>query len=100
MKQLLMGIAILLSAVPLQATDVTDTLTLREVVVNASFSSPRNSPLRLTTIDSETLQSRAASRTYPELLKAIPGVYATAETVLGSSRDYVYRASDRAVREH
>ena len=80
MKQLLMGIAILLSAVPLQATDVTDTLTLREVVVNASFSSPRNSPLRLTTIDSETLQSRAASRTYPELLKAIPGVYATAET--------------------
>ena len=80
MKQLLMGIAILLSAVPLQATDVTDTLTLREVVVNASFSSPRNSPLRLTTIDNETLQSRAASRTYPELLKAIPGVYATAET--------------------
>ena len=80
MKQLLMGIAILLSAVSLQATDVTDTLTLREVVVNTSFSSPKNSPLRLTTIDSETLQSRAAVRTYPELLKAIPGVYATAET--------------------
>ena len=80
MKQLLMGIAILLSAVSLQATDITDTLTLREVVVNASFSSPKNSPLRLTTIDCEALKSRAAVRTYPELLKAIPGLYATAET--------------------
>ena len=80
MKQLLMGIAILWSAANLQAADVTDTLTLREVVFNASFSSPKNSPLRLTTIDSETLQSHASVRTYPELLKSIPGVYATAET--------------------
>lgn len=106
MKQLLMGIAILLSAQLLQATDVpsghaatsthpamapavtevghaatlADTLTLQEVTVNASFSSPKNSPLRLSTIDSETLRSRAATRTYPELLKGIPSVYATAET--------------------
>ena len=98
MKQLLMGIAILLSATIVQAADVPgsnavpyeassaaltsilDTLTLQEVTVNASFSSPKNSPLRLTTIDSETLRSRASARTYPELLKDIPGVYATAET--------------------
>lgn len=83
-----MGIAILMSAVHVQASDahgvnlasVTDTLTLQEVTVKASFSNPRNSPLRLTTIDSETLKSRASVRTYPELLKGIPGVYATAET--------------------
>ena len=109
MKQLLMGIAILMSAQFLQAADVPsgnpaqsattpvpsveatpfqigytatlcDTLTLQEVTVNASFSSPKNSPLRLTTVDNETLKARAAARTYPELLKGIPGVYATAET--------------------
>ena len=107
-RTVLMGIAILLSATRLQADDVrsglaasenivsgnmtpdqilisaetsiTDTLTLQEVTVNANFSNPRNSPLRLTTIDSETLRSRGATRTYPELLKGIPGVYATAET--------------------
>ena len=98
MKHLLMGITILLSATLAQAFDVPgsntmphesaimamasvhDTLTLQEVTVNATFSSPKNSPLRLTTIDNETLRSRAAARTYPELLKGIPGVYATAET--------------------
>ena len=104
-KRILVGIAILLSAQLLQAADVPtpagiltgdfmstaeaitpitdnvpDTLTLQEVTVNAVFSSPKNSPLRLSEIDSETLKARASSRTYPELLKGIPGVYATAET--------------------
>ena len=73
------------SSTPIPTTDaltgsITDTLTLQEVTVNAAFSSPKNSPLRLTVIDSETLRSRAAARTYPELLKGIPSVYATAET--------------------
>ena len=96
----LMGIAILMSALRVQAADApggetvkndfsaeypaveyfADTLTLQEVTVRAVFSNPRNSPLRLTTIDSETIKARAAVRTYPELLKGIPGVYATAET--------------------
>lgn len=105
MKQFLMGIAILLSATTVQATDVPsgdaapfrpataegclsadspaeDTVfdTLRRVTVSASFSSFKDSPLRLATIDSESLRARAATRTYPELLKGIPGVYATAET--------------------
>lgn len=96
-RLLLMGITILLSAMTVQAVDVpggraasenpsqvnlsiSDTLTLQEVTVHAVFSNPNNSPLRLTTIDSEELRARAAARTYPELMKAIPGVYATAET--------------------
>ena len=83
-RRVLMGIAILMSATNMQAADVpsivTDTLTLQEVTVKASFSNPNNSPLRLATIDGETLKSRATVRTYPELLKGIPGVYATAET--------------------
>ena len=65
-----MGIAILLSAHLLQAVDVqmataasSDTLTLREVTVKAVFSNPKNSPLRLSEIDSGTLKARASSRT-------------------------------------
>jgi len=94
-----MGIAILMSALRVQAADalggetvrnessevtsamyLPDTLTLQEVTVRAIFSDPKDSPLRLSTIESETIRARAASRTYPELLKGIPGVYATAET--------------------
>ena len=69
-----------ISSAELSEDTLSDTLNLQEVTVRAVFSDPGNSPLRLTTIDSETLRSRAAARTYPELLKGIPGVYATAET--------------------
>ena len=82
-----MGIAILLSASIVQANDapvqdgplsldlqpgpmthtsqgnpssLADTLTLQEVTVRATFSDVSNTPLRLKTIDSETLKSRAA----------------------------------------
>ena len=102
-----MGIAILLSASIVQANDapvqdgplsldlqpgpmthtsqgnpssLADTLTLQEVTVRATFSDVSNTPLRLKTIDSETLKSRAAARTYPELLKGVPGLYATSES--------------------
>ena len=57
-----------------------DTLTLRDVIVSSTFSKVSRSPLRLVTIDSETLRERAAARTYPELLKGIPSLYATSES--------------------
>ncbi len=88
-RRLLIGIAFLSLAFRVQASDVpvsdepiyiADTLTLQEVTVRASFSDVSRSPLRLSTIDNETLKSRAASRTYPELLKGIPGLYATSES--------------------
>ena len=47
-----------------------DTLTLREVTVSASFSSPKRSPLRLSTVTDEM----------PELLQHIPSLYATSES--------------------
>ncbi|MGN1216082.1 MAG: TonB-dependent receptor [Candidatus Cryptobacteroides sp.] len=88
---LLMGIAILSAAPFLRAGDsvpscgepvaeITDTLSLRDVIVSSTFSNVSRSPLRLTTIDSETLRSRGAARTYPELLKGIPSLYATSES--------------------
>lgn len=91
----LVGIAILSAALPVCANDVPaygttnaskmyhpadDTLSLREVTVSAVFSDSKRSPLRLTTIDNATLKSRAAARTYPELLRGIPGLYATSES--------------------
>ena len=57
-----------------------DTLTLREVTISASFNSSKSSPLRLSTVTSGMLKDRAAARTYPELLKNIPGLYATSES--------------------
>lgn len=57
-----------------------DTLTLREVTVSASFDSPSRSPLRLSTVSEQKLRGRAAVRTYPELLKNIPSLYATSES--------------------
>ena len=57
-----------------------DTLTLRTVVVNANLAQPSRSALRLATIDEEKLRQRGASRTYPELLKGLPGLYATSES--------------------
>lgn len=59
---------------------LSDTLSLQEVTVTSTFSNAKNSPLRLTSIDNAMLKSRAASRTYPELLKGIPGLYATSES--------------------
>ena len=84
----LMGIAILLSA-RVQASDVlpektpenlSDTLTLQEVTVKASFSNVSNSALRLVTIDDQALKFKTASRTYPEMLSGIPSLYATSES--------------------
>ena len=57
-----------------------DSLTLQEVTVVSNFHSRKSSPLRLNTVDNETIARRATARTYPELIKFIPGVYATAET--------------------
>lgn len=57
-----------------------DSLTLQEVTVVSNFQSRKSSPLRLNTVDNETIARRATARTYPELIKFIPGVYATAET--------------------
>ncbi len=57
-----------------------DTLTLRTAVVNANFAHPGRSALRLATVSEEKLRQRGASRTYPELLKGLPGLYATSES--------------------
>ena len=88
MNFILAGITILVGARDLCAvdarskigTEMSDTLNLQEAVVNANFAQQSRSPLRLATVDESRLRSFAASRTYPELLEGIPGLYATSES--------------------
>ena len=89
---LLLGIAILCSASVVPDSDMPlknspteplgyiDTLSIQESIVRSNFSSDAGSPLRLKTVGKETLSSRGASRTYPELLNGIPSLYATSES--------------------
>lgn len=98
---ILMGITILMATPAVCATDVhgnvkngdkaavktesekndtpETTLNLREAVINAYFANQNRTALRLVTIDEKQLRDRGASRTYPELLKGLPSLYATSE---------------------
>jgi iron complex outermembrane recepter protein len=60
--------------------DVNKVINLEEIILTASFVREKQSPLRLTTIDSREIERKGAGRTYPELMRGIPGVYATSET--------------------
>lgn len=61
-------------------SDSTISSNLGEVVLTASFLSEKRSPLRLATVNREIIERRSAGVTYPELVKDIPGVYATSES--------------------
>ena len=93
---LLLGITIHVAALAMYAADAhaiagddkdnasdgtpVETMTLRESVVNAHFANRNRTALRLAVIDEEQLRDRGAVRTYPELLKGLPGLYATSES--------------------
>ncbi|MEN6617982.1 MAG: TonB-dependent receptor plug domain-containing protein [Rikenellaceae bacterium] len=53
---------------------------LKEITLSASFVNERSSPLRLKTISHAEIERKAIGATYPELLKDIPGIYATSES--------------------
>ena len=53
---------------------------IKEIIVSSGVKQRNVSPLRLVDIDEKTIAIQAAGKTYPELLKDIPGIYATAET--------------------
>lgn len=57
-----------------------DSLSLQEVKIVSTFQNRNASPLRISTVDHSQIADRATARTYPELIKFIPGIYATAET--------------------
>lgn len=53
---------------------------LDEIILSASFIRERQSPLRLSTVDRSAIEKRGMGQTYPELIKNIPGIYATSES--------------------
>lgn len=78
-KKYLFAVIIILMAAP-RAWAVCDTLNLQASIVKAYFDSESRSALRLATIDEQKLRLRGASRTFPELLKGLPSLYATSES--------------------
>lgn len=78
-KKYLFAVIIILMAAP-RAWAVCDTLNLQASIVKAYFASESRSALRLATIDEQKLRLRGASRTFPELLKGLPSLYATSES--------------------
>lgn len=50
---------------------------LGEVHVLSSFVSDRSNPVAVTTISARTIESQTGNNDYPEILKMVPGVYAT-----------------------
>ena len=58
----------------------TTAILLDEITVSAGIRNTRTSPLRLTSIDEKDIKVKSAGKTFPELLREIPGVYATPET--------------------
>ena len=55
-------------------------LLLEQITISAGVKNVKNSPLRLQSVDDSEIRSKAIGRTYPELLREIPGIYSTAET--------------------
>lgn len=55
-------------------------LLLSEITVWSGIKNRNLSPLRLRTIDQQTITSLATGKTYPEVLSLIPGIYSTSET--------------------
>lgn len=54
-------------------------INLSEVNVISSFVTDRTTPLAFSTVNSKKIEQRIANQDYPEVLKFVPGIYATRE---------------------
>jgi len=55
----------------------TDAIGLRDVVVTSSVAIRRKTPVALSVIEAELLDTKMSTQEFPEILKSTPGVYAT-----------------------
>src|SRR5574344_1710845 len=55
-------------------------LILDGIIVSARIADTRTSSLRIVNIDRQSILSNSTGRTFPELIRNVPGVYATRET--------------------
>lgn len=61
-------------------TDTSAVLELEEIVVSARVADINTTSLRITDINSDQLKINAPGRTFPELIRNVPGVYSTSES--------------------
>ena len=61
-------------------TDTTASIVLDGSSISASIANAAISSLRLTDINQEKLRENAPGRTFPEMIRNVPGVYSTSET--------------------
>ncbi len=57
-----------------------DSTVLQDVVVTQSVAVSRKTPVAISTISAEDIESRLGSQEFPEMLKSTPGVYVTKDT--------------------
>ncbi len=57
-----------------------DSTILQDVVVTQSVAVARKTPVAISTITAEDIESRLGSQEFPEMLKSTPGVYVTKDT--------------------
>ena len=81
----LIAAALVIPAIALAQADSTATVVLDGSSISANIANAAISSLRLTDINREKIRENAPGRTFPEMMRNIPGVYSTAET--GSSGD-------------
>lgn len=65
---------------PLMFATDTSAILLKEINISSDVVSANKSPLRIKTIDQEEIEFLSTGRTFPEIMKNTPGIYATAES--------------------
>lgn len=77
-------LAVALVTVPLEQGETKDSVAITEnierISIAASVATTRVSPLRITDIDEKQIFRISAGSTFPELVRNVPGVYASSET--------------------
>ena len=76
----LIAAALVLPAAAGAQTDTTASIALDGSSISASIANAAISSLRLTDINQDKLRENAPGRTFPEMIRNIPGVYSTSET--------------------
>ena len=76
----LIAAALVLPAAAGAQTDTTAIIALDGSSISASIANAAISSLRLTDINQDKLRENAPGRTFPEMIRNIPGVYSTSET--------------------
>jgi len=81
LRKLISVLAVIFSVLDVSAqNDTLEVFQLDEATVSAAVAAAGLSPLRVTDISKEQITVNSPGRTFPELIRNVPGVYSTSET--------------------